>query len=243
MVDYPDGTLPIAVLVQAELMSQMRQLPWWLRYAPSRIIFLDDFEGVNKWAESDPLIAKDSSVYVYEGTYNLKITPPDVSESITAEYRIPYYGKSKFMLQLLWSVGVPTDMAYVQFLLKLFDGVHAIYAQVRFVIKNAAGDYVEIWQYYDKDGNWIDIADSYASASVHYQNNNHFMLKIDLSEGANTFIKMISNNKEFDLSGIDLYSEDDASSKALFIIITAEHTSVGPVKSAYIDALCLSDQE
>jgi hypothetical protein len=243
MVDYPDGTLPITITVNAEILSQIRQLPWWVRYSPKRVLILDDFEGTLKWEAQDGYIEKATTNNTLEGTYFLHLYTDAVADAGGEARRIlGYSGRSKYMLQLMWnSPDIATsEPNYIDFMLRLYTGSQSLTAILRYVpiLSPTSGK----WQYLASDGTYTDITDGTQMCIWNGLGLNYLRIDVDFTEGVNEYIKLISNDVEYDLSELALFVETDTTDPMIELGMNVQ-TRLDAQGGVGIDALVLSDNE
>jgi len=241
--DLPDYTRQITVLLKAEILSQMRRLPWWVRYSPSRILFVEDFEGVLKWVQEDGTVARVSDINVFEGTYAMKLTTAATKdEGAAADKDLSFQGFSKIALQLHWTVpsSVLANFQSAIFVISSANGTTRVTGAIRYLNYDTVER--QKWQYYDVNGGWVDIPNG-AQALAFYEARPHYLrLVIDPTEAVRTYIKLISDYSEIDLTTLPLY-QIGSSAKPYTDISLEVYTNAAVAIDEYIDALLVSDQE
>lgn len=240
MVDYPDGTLPITITVNTEIVNKVVTMPWWIRYAPNRIVFLDDFEGFMRWGAS---ATKYAGRGVFEGSYCAKfVTPATKDEETNISMYLGAIPRSKFAIQLRWTPYAADETYFKHFgvWLGLADASSFTVAGVRY-LKNDESPQNK-WQYLTGLDIYADITGGSESINVTEDVIQSLYLSADFSSGVLKYDRLITSTLDLDLSTISIY-DAAAIGDYYLIIYCVVATDANQVSQACIDALCLSDNE
>jgi len=243
VTDLPDYTKQVTVLLKAEILSQTRTLPWWIRYQPKRILFLDDFEGVLKWQQNLGTVAKSSSINAFESSNSLLLTTDALAnEQAQAVIQLGAVERSKMMMQYLFNpnnAGV-NCLHSITTQLTIIDGIYESWAYIRYL--NYEGGAQNKWQYWNENGTWADIPNA-AEVINCYLNRNHFIrLDVDFSLNKLVYSRLITPTLDLDLSNL-LFEHKTTVSEPMIIFSLAIQTWMAYSAKCYFDAFCLSDQE
>jgi len=223
-----------------------RAFPWWLRSVPARIQYLDDIEGVLKWAVAfGGTLTRDSSVDVFEGDYCLKMVTAATAASIAdARVMLGIVPKSVFAVQLRWHTRNAADTTLRDFAVRIdyFDGAVCHTAMLRF-LKNQTTPQNK-WQYLDPTSTYQDVPSGSQNiytafpAPVH----NYLRAVFDFTP-TNPVLKELESN-DLILKGLNMsgWSGSNAAPPQLNLLIYTE-TDVAVASTTFADAICLSDQE
>jgi len=241
--DLPDYTKQITVLLQAEILSQVRQLPWWVRYSPKQVLYLDDFEGVLKWEQTGGTVAKESSISAFEGSNCLTLTTGAAADSTS--WAALYLGgvtRSKMAIQLRWNVYNADVEAlryfYVNLILK--DGSYVSEAAVRYV--NWVTSSQKKWQYLNESSAYADIPNGDENIETDYRRHQHLYLVIDFSDAVLRYKRLVTSKLDLDLSDLRFNHYAAVEPLSLQINLGVETDKAVAVKAA-VDAVLLSDEE
>lgn len=221
----------------------MRQMPWWLRYLPSRIQFLEDFEGVLKWITVDGTITKDTSNHAFEGSYNLKMATAAVAGAdAIARLILPAIPKSKIMAQLRWhfDAAAETTPRFFRVEIELYDGSYLYKCGLQY-LKNLTSAQQK-WQYLNDAGSYVDLPGGSQNISVIIKSPQFLMLKANLASSPPKYIMAELSELVIDMSTLNLYKTTSSTSPRVNINLTAE-TDAAAETDAYVDTFCFSDQE
>jgi hypothetical protein len=231
------GTSPVI-----QIMGQ-RTVPWWLRYMPSRIQFLDDFEGVLKWSQEAGTVTKDSSIHAYEGTYCLKLATAATAGSLAqARLVLGIIPLSKVMLQLRWhytAAAVSTPRSFI-LTANIYDETYQTYIGLQHL--NYVTTAQNKWQYLGSDMAWHDLPDGSQIISPTLPTHQYLMLKADLKSNPPKYVMAELNNKVIDMSALQAYRTTTSGSPRILIDLAA-YTDAAAETDVYVDAFCFSDQE
>ena len=202
--DLPDYTKGITILLQAEIISQVRNIPWWLRFQPKRILFLDDFEGVLKWVQQYGTVAKGSGLDTFEGTYNLDLTTPATGAGEVVSTYITLGGvlPSKFAVHLWWHC-LHTDGALLrnfQVKLYLYDGQYVHQALIQY-IKNETTPQNK-WRYMNESSYAVDIPDGAEVIDTTTRQHHLLYLTVDMTADINKYQRLVTSALDLDLSAL-----------------------------------------
>jgi len=243
MVDYPDGTLPVMVRVEAELLAQMRSLPWWVRYAPRRILYLDDFEGVLKWFQGTGTVKKESGLDTFEGSNHLSIAT-DAIDGAFANTGIILGGvpPSKFALQLRWHCTKTSPaLRWFRSEVHVFDGEYGYYAEILYYKYCLAAE-MNKWQYMDETSGYTDIPNGSENVDITQLMHQYLYLTVDLSLDTPVYSRLVTSKLDLDLSTLKCYKFVDATAPRIELNLYCA-TDTNAIAEVCVDTLCLSDEE
>jgi len=233
---YSQGAAPVIVVGQ-------RSLPWWLRYAPARICYMDDFEGVLKWKQNAGTVTKDSSVNVFEGSNALKLVTGAVAGNYAiAKLFLPMLVKAKIALQLRWSSCPTFDVDLRSFTARIYnyDGTYFDQLELRY-LKNLSG-YQNKWQYFGPGGSFLDLPGGGQDLRLCDPYNHYLRVVWDLSTRPAKLTEFESNTLLLRPANVQGYYTGSATPPSASIELECM-TDVASSVNAYVDTLCLSDQE
>ena len=231
------GTSPII-----QIMGQ-RTVPWWLRYIPSRIQFLDDFEGILKWYEYSPTVTKDNSFQVFEGNYCLKLaTAATAGSEARARLFLGAIQNSKIMFQFRWHYLSALQTNPRSFYLKatIYDGSYMTVLGLQHLLNLTTPQ--NKWQYWSDSNAWTDLPGGSQVIAAVQKGHQYLMLKADLSVSPPKYIMAELNNLVIDMSTLRPYRVA-SSENARILIDLGVITDAAAETDAYVDAFCFSDQE
>jgi hypothetical protein len=231
------GTSPII-----QIMGQ-RVVPWWLRYIPSRIQFLDDFEGVLKWYQLSGTVTKDSSFQAFEGNYCLKLaTGTTAGSEATARLFLSAVPNSKIMFQLRWHYISALQTNPRSFYLKatFYDGSYMTVLGLQHLLNLTTPQ--QKWQYWSETNAWTDLPGGSQPLGALQKGSQYLMLKADLSVSPPKYIMAELNNLVIDMSTLRPYRYANTEPPRILIDLGVI-TDAAAETDAYVDAFCFSDQE
>lgn len=241
--DLPDYTRIITVLLRAEILSQVRQLPWWVRYNPSRVVFLDDFEGVLKWQNMGGTVEKESSIHAFEQSNCLALTTDTIADS-GAWAGILFGGmpRSKMALQFRWNV-LNEDLEALKYFyvnIILTDGTSRSEPAIRYV--GYDGGFQNKWQYNDPTTGYTDIPNAAEVIETDYLYHQLAYLVVDYRSDKLRYDRLVTSKLNLDLTDLPLPYETSEAVPYMqvnFGVVTSKAVAV----KAVIDAVLLSDEE
>jgi hypothetical protein len=224
------------------ILDAFRSLPWWARYKPARILYMDDFEGALKWLASGT-VAKDTGVDTFEGSAQLKLTTTaSAGNYSSASQIIGQAAKGQIQLQLRWHLNAAAELnpRYVQFGLDWYDGTNLNSFPFRY-LKNTSGA-LNKWQYLGSDNAYHDIPGGGQVIPCTFVSHNFLRVRVDMRSGSPVYSLLESNDVSVNMKGTAGYQT--ASSNPLYtqcsLIVC---TDLAYVSSMGVDALLLSDME
>lgn len=241
--DLPDYSRQITVLLNADIMAQMRNLPWWVRYAPSRTLYLDDFEGVLKWYQGAGTVARDNSINVFEGNYCLSlVTAAAADAQANAQLFIGAVPRSKFAIQLRWHPYESADNILRRFDVNmiLYDGSYVSDIVLRY-LKNETTPQNK-WQYLNSAGAFVDLPNGAEEIDTTYRAHQSFYLTFDMLASVLKYGRLVTSKLALDLSSLGIRYSVDPTTPYIVLNLTAV-TDIASAAHVYVDALCLSDEE
>jgi len=241
--DLPDYSRQITVLLNADIMAQTRSLPWWIRYAPSRVLYLDDIEGVLKWLQTAGTLTKYSGTEVFEGNYCLKMVTGAAADSEAgAQIILGGVPKSKFAVQLKWLAYADNEQTLRSFDINiaLLYGAQADYVKLQFLQNLTTPQFK--WRYQDENGIMSDIPNASELLYVGLKQKRSLYFTFDTRPSQPVFSRLRTDSLDLDISSCKILRLNNGYSPTLYInpVFT---TDLDAVVEGYIDAFCLSDQE
>lgn len=243
MGDLPDYTRIITVLLKAEILSQVRQLPWWVRYSPSRVLYLDDMEGVLKWRSESGAVVKESIANAFEQSNCITIeTPAGAGATNDAFIQIGGVPRSKMRLQFRWNVynADVESLRHFTTYLQLSDGANVTQFGIRYVHYVSAAKQAK-WQYLDETASWADITDADEEIKIDLIVHQFLMLVADFAD-TGEYKSLVTSKHDLDLSGLKPYHSASADPPLVMMWFEVETDKAVAVKAA-MDAVLLSDEE
>lgn len=218
-------------------------LPWWVRYKPSRILFLDDMEGVLKWTQGAGTVSKDSTIDTFEGTNSLKLLTGNVAANTAAAY--VYFGfvpASQLMLQCRFHIqgAAATTPRSLDFEVLYYDGTNANQAILRY-LKNVTTPQNK-WQYSTGGGSFNDIPGGSQSLWSNATFHSFFRMKVDLRPALPLYSLLECDNLSLKLQSLPVYQAASGTQPYMLLRFTAT-TDTANATSAFIDDVILSDLE
>jgi len=240
--DLPDYTRETTILLRSEFKQQVLTVPWWVRYAPKRILFLDDFEGLLKWGTSNPTITKDNTK-AYDGSYSMKLATPATKDSSAVAYITLPASTGKVSLAMYWNpfkveVGETLQSVYIS--LEMRDGAVTHVARLRYL--NFL-DSVEkkIWQYADTLApTWADIAGSDMPFDASTDAWRYFRLLVDPT--TDKYVSLEACNLKLDLSALSLLTGAEEV-EATILAEIGVYTDLDSEMDLWIDDVLFADNE
>jgi len=220
-----------------------RQVPWWLRYLPSRIQFLDDFEGVLKWATETGTVSRDSSLEVFEGNYCLKLlTAATAGSEAAARILLGSIQPSKVMLQLRWHYKAASSNTprYFAIVAHFHIGGYQVSIGLRHLANLSTPQ--DKWQYLASGLTWTDLPGGGQFIEATYPVHQYLMLKADVNPAAPKYIMAELADRTISMTGLTPHVGTSGISPRVYIILSTV-TDAAAATEAYVDAFCFSDQE
>jgi len=229
--------------VGPQALPAVKSYPWWLRYLPGRIQFLDDFEGVLKWELVAGVVTKYSGIEVFEGTNALSLVTGAVAGNVAqAQVYLGYFPKCRAAFQMRWHAlnAADTTMRKMQVRLEFRDGVNNNQVYIQY-LKNLTTPQNK-WQLQNPAGTWDDIPG--AAQNIDTTKSIHHFLRLvaDLTVSPPLLLSFESDNLLIENLAIALRSVAAPGVPYINMALETE-TDVALASTAYFDALCLSDRE
>lgn len=182
------------------------------------VIFLDGFEdGLGKWrpwqsrpghhVELSTARAKSGATSV------LLTTETDPGDDMWIEHHMTFPVISKLGFEFSFSLGVADGQNQVaEIILDILanDGTYQSVPQIKWVQDHLG---LGRWQYYGADGNWHDFAESLFDIWHWHYTFNTVKMVFDLA--TTKYTRLLVNNAEYDISGIDYRKFESAGSPRL----------------------------
>lgn len=241
--DLPDYTKQHFIWLNADYLTQIRNLPWWVRYSPRRIIFLDDIEGELKWGSDGGSIAKGNSRMTFEGAYNLQlITGAAIGNDAGAQIVFSGEVKSKCAVQARWNFGdaAQNKPQYFDIILYCHTGTKYYLAGVRYLL-NWAG-LQQKWQYLTGAEVWTDIPEGSEIIKIPAYAHQSIYFLVDFTPTILKYSRLVTSKLDLDLSALDFVKYDDVD-PAYFAVTIHTATNVNEALTTNVDAVCVSDEE
>jgi hypothetical protein len=211
-----------------------------------RVYWQDDFEAytsivTEKWIQTSGTISLDTS-RPFRGKSCMKLTTGAVlgndAQADKLLGALPL-GRLGWELWFLSQSGV-ANINNLSFGFYLYDGAYVHDAEVKWL--GTVGTLQEKWQYINSEGNYVDVSGGAQKIDVAsaYAVWHHFKLVIDFN--TEKYVKLICDNKTFDLSALSYYKLADTSRPCIDIWAYIENATATAV-SLYVDDVILTDQE
>jgi hypothetical protein len=241
--DLPDYTRQVITYVSGDIRAQIGSLPWWLRYPPSRIIYLDDFNEILNWVVEAGPVTLDCGVYSFEGYCMMKmVTRGNPALTTKAHMPLGLTPRSKTAMQLRWWPSFTDDVSlgYVEFRIDRYNGVTVDSAALRY-LKNATTPQNK-WQYLNGAGGYSDVPGGSQTIDTTVLTRHFFRLIVDFTAAVKGYSRFESDDLIVDLSGVPIYTTASAVAPNLRPVVDVKEDVLG-VNLINIDAFCLSDNE
>lgn len=243
VTDLPDYTKQHYIWLNADYLTQIRNLPWWVRYSPRRIIYMDDFEGELKWGSDGGSIAKGNSRMTFEAAYNLQlITGAFAGNDAGAQIIFSGEPKSKVAVQARWNFGGSGSSVprYFDTMLFWHSGIAWYIAGVRY-LKNLAG-VQDKWQYLTGAEVWTDIPGGSEVIKIPAYAHQSIYFIVDMTPAVRKYSRLVTSALDLDLSALDFVKYDGVDPAYMAVTFHCA-TDINQALTCNIDAVCVSDQE
>jgi len=241
--DLPDYTRDMHITLSGELLSQTRSLPWWVRYTPARLVFLDDFEGVLKWTQLFGTITKASGLDTFEATNHLSmVTLASGGLDAHANLLLGALPRSKMACQLRWHPYESADNVLSNFSvsLTLTDGSYSTQFIIEY-LKNWVTAQNK-WRYLNENEVMSDIPGGSETIDTTLREHQTLYFTVDFRTSVLRYARLVSGRLDLDLSSLRPYHVASAVAPGLSVDLRAV-ANITASAHVYVDAFCLSDQE
>lgn len=241
--DLPDYTRDMHITIDPTLLSQVRTLPWWVRYTPARVLYLDDFEGVLKWNEISATVTRETSIEAFEGAYCLSlVSDAIIGAEATAELLLGGIPRSKIAVQLKWHPYESADNIFGDFWVTLTfaDGSYFTAFIIAYT-KNWVTPQNK-WYYMDENEHVTEIPGGAETIETTFRAHQSLYFTCDFRLDSLRYGVLKTSKLDLDLSTLKPYHIPYTGPPGLAIEISAE-PGMDAAAHAYVDAFCLSDME
>ena len=224
--------------------QNIEAVPITSRQRTGRAFLVDTFEDytaviTEKWRQLTGTIALDTD-YPKQGKSCMSLTTAaGVGETANTTFYIGAFPKSRFGIEFEFQCG-ETVTNITSFLCQIlyYDGTQYIQTHVKWLGTNQLK-----WQYYSSAGAYIDISSGdqeldFVATDQPLYNNLKFVADMKNEE----YVKLICNEKEFDLSGIAARTGADASAPRLAVTLVVTNAVIG-ARTLRVDNVILTDEE
>jgi len=242
--DFPDFALPITTIAGRTLVRTL-QLPWWLRYTPNRIIYLDDFNSSTlKYDGAGGSLLRHTTNRVYEGDSCLEMQTGAAAGNSSYYLRmIGFPGLSKMAVQLRWKPWCTNavDLRSFKVRLEVYDGSYERGAEVGYS-HYLNGVAQKKWQYWAGVGSYPDISGGAEDILIENLLGFWNFLRFVVDFETDKYVSLETNRLLLNMSTLSILKVADTLTPQIRLYIE-EYTDVAAVSKVLVDCLCVSDLE
>ncbi len=229
-----------------QILENVDPRPLTSRQRTGRVFFLDKFENyynaiTEKWKQSAGTIALNTDYPKSHGSCMSLTTGEDADDYATATLYLGSFPKGRFGVEVDLAILDNMDnISYFTIRINYWDGAFLHIAEVRWL----GQDVDRKFQYGISATEYGDIEDGdynvKAMADVPIYHNMKMVADFTKEE----FVKLIFNNKEYDLTGISYRKEVDTATEGIMAVLLSVMNFVdGDLRILYADNLILTDKE
>jgi len=200
------------------------------------VIWFDDFEGgVGKWESY--LVGTGASLaacalYSRNGAFSAELLKGDkTTDHAQMSHYWPYPVLSKLGCEISFTSN--DNITYIEFRQYIFDGTNRHHAELRYDTANNK------LQYLDEDGNYQDLATGLVLLSGFYLFNT---IKVVIDPATQQYVRVILNDVEYDMSGIDYRLTANAASPYWIQTVKIDE-GIAAAYGIYVDDVILTQNE
>jgi hypothetical protein len=218
-------------------------LPWWVRYKPSRVLFMDDMEGVLKWVQIAGTVSKDSTIDAFEGSNSLKmLSGATAGNQAGAQINLGAILPSQLMLQCRFHAhcGDATVLRSLDFKIVYSDGTNISTAVLRHLSNVTTPQ--NKWQYYTTGAAYADVPGGSQLLTESSNYHSFLRMKVDLRSPIGAYTLLECDNLKLALPNVPIYQVGSPLIPYLTLSFLAT-TDTANASTVYIDDVILSDLE
>lgn len=221
--------------------SESFNIPWWVGFVPSRLVYLDDFEGVLKWKQQIGTISKVSDIHAFESSNSMKlVTGALAGDHAQARQYFANLREAKYKVGLWWHAAnaAVTTLRIFELQLQFYTGTHFYQCVLRYNNRLTVDQH--FWSVMCSGVNWCPIPNG--SEVIHTDGTYHNYLEIgfDLSPEIPKYTSFKSNALHADIGFLSPHKIPDTTHPYTAMMIH-QTTDVALASTVYVDALVLAE--